>query len=84
MLVAAMRAEGVDTRNYYDPPVHLHTAYRHLAPLYRGKLPVTERLARECVSLPMYSHMDTEVVRRVCEAIRRIQRHSTAVRAALS
>lgn len=84
MLVAALRAEGADTRNYYDPPIHLHTAYRHLAPLYRGRLPVTEMLARECVSLPMYSHMDTEVVRRVCEAIRRIQRHSAAVRAALS
>lgn len=83
-LVKSLRAEGIDTRNYYDPPVHLHTAYRHLAHLYRGRLPATERLARECVSLPIYSHMETEVALRVCEAIRRIQRHGPAVSAALS
>ncbi len=84
MLVKALRAEGVDTRNYYDPPVHLHTAYRHVGERYRGQLPVTERLARECVSLPIFSHMPPETVHRICEAIRRIQRHSAAIRKALS
>jgi dTDP-4-amino-4,6-dideoxygalactose transaminase len=83
-LVKALRTEGIDTRNYYDPPVHLHTAYKHLADQYRGKLPVTERLAKECVSLPIYSHMRPEVAVRVCEAIHRIQRHGPAVSAALS
>lgn len=84
MLVQALRAEGVDTRNYYDPPVHLHTAYRHVGERYRGRLPVTERLAKECVSLPIYSHMQADTVQRICEAIRRIQRHRTAIRAALT
>lgn len=82
-LVKALRAEGVDTRNYYDPPVHLHTAYRHVGERYRGRLPVTERLAKECVSLPIFSHMQTDVVQRICEAIRRIQRHSIAIRKAV-
>jgi len=84
MLVKALRAEGVDTRNYYDPPVHLHTAYRHVGERYRGRLPATERLAKECVSLPIFSHMPPETVHRICEAIRRIQRHSAAIRKALS
>ncbi len=83
LLVKALKAEGVDTRNYYDPPVHLHTAYRHIGERYRGRLPVTERLAKECVSLPIFSHMQPEVVHRICEAIRRIQQHSAAIRATL-
>jgi dTDP-4-amino-4,6-dideoxygalactose transaminase len=82
-LVAALKAEGIDTRNYYAPPVHLHTAYREFADQYRGKLPVTARLATECVSLPIFSHMEPENVHRVCEAIRRIHRAAPAIRAAL-
>lgn len=79
-LVTALRAEGVDTRNYYDPPVHLHTAYRHLENQSAGNLAVTERLAKECVSLPIYSHMEPEKVRRVCEAVRRIHRAAPSIR----
>jgi len=83
-LVTALKAEGIDTRNYYSPPVHLHAAYREFADRYRGKLPVTNRLAQECVSLPIFSHMEAGSVHRVCEAIRRIHRAAPAVRAALS
>lgn len=83
-LVKALRAEGVDTRNYYDPPVHLHTAYRARTSQVEGTLPVTERLANECVSLPIYSHMEAEKVRRVCEAVRRIQKAAPSIRSALS
>jgi dTDP-4-amino-4,6-dideoxygalactose transaminase len=83
-LVKALRAEGVDTRNYYDPPVHLHTAYRDLASHLKGTLPVTEKLANECVSLPIYSHMEAEKVRRVGEAVRRIHKAAPSIRSALS
>jgi len=83
-LVTALRAEGIDTRNYYDPPVHLHTAYRHMAGQFAGNLAVTERLAKECVSLPIYSHMEPEKVRRVCEAVRRIHRAAPKIRDVVS
>jgi dTDP-4-amino-4,6-dideoxygalactose transaminase len=82
-LVQALKAEGVDTRNYYDPPVHLHTAYRSLRARFAGRLPVTERLARQCVSLPIFSHMEAAKVEGVCEAVRRIQQHAPAIRAML-
>ena len=38
-LVAALRAEGIDTRCYFSPPVHRHTAYR------TGRPPPPHRLA---------------------------------------
>lgn len=57
-LVAALAAEGVDTRRYFWPPVHLQQAYRYLG----ADLPVTARVAARVVSLPIYPSMsDTDV-----------------------
>ena len=81
-LAAALLAEGVDTRRYFDPPVHRHTLYRPFWEQQGGALPVTERLARQALSLPMYAHLTPDAVRRVCQAVRRIQRHAPDVRAA--
>lgn len=62
--------EGVDTRAYYDPPVHRQTAYRPYAPP-EGALLNTERLARESLSLPIWSRMPDGLVEEIAGAIRR-------------
>ncbi len=80
----ALRAEGIGTRQYYVPPVHQHTTYRELMTQQRPHLPVTEALAPEVISLPIYSHMPAESVDRVCDAIVRIQTHAEEIAAALS
>jgi dTDP-4-amino-4,6-dideoxygalactose transaminase len=73
-LAAALKAENIDTRSYYSPPVHAQTAFRVF---YRGEdLHNTVSLARRCLSLPMWSHMDSDTVHRVCSAIARIQAHA--------
>jgi FlaA1/EpsC-like NDP-sugar epimerase len=69
----ALAAENIDSRSYYNPPVHLQTAYRRFA---CHDLPVTEKLARECLSLPMWSEMESEILERVCATIEGIQRKS--------
>ncbi len=82
-LAQALREEGVDTRNYYDPPVHLHKPYK----IYfrEGQaLPVTEDLARRSISLPIYSHMNDETVYGICRAVERIYRHASEVKKALA
>src|SRR5207247_2292106 len=43
-LAAALTAENIDTRRYYEPPVHRQTAYRQYAPL-NGQLANTEMLS---------------------------------------
>lgn len=79
VIVDALAAEGIPTRRYYSPPVHLQTAYAHLPP---RQLPVTERLARQVISLPIWSHLGLETVDRIAEAFFRIRRHAEQVEGA--
>lgn len=82
-LAAALRADNVDTRNYYDPPVHRQTAYRHLLQQYDKTLPVTDSVASRALSLPLWSHMPGDTMDNICGALVRIQRHASEVRKAL-
>ncbi|MCH8993216.1 MAG: DegT/DnrJ/EryC1/StrS family aminotransferase, partial [Acidobacteria bacterium] len=80
-VVGALEHEGVATRQYYSPPVHLHQAYADL-PL--RKLPVTEALGDQVISLPIWSHLPLDDVDRVAYAIRRIQQNAGVVARASS
>ncbi|HXF56084.1 MAG TPA: DegT/DnrJ/EryC1/StrS family aminotransferase [Actinomycetota bacterium] len=71
-LAEALRAEGVETRRYYTPPVHLQRAYRGQGSV-NGGLKVTEAVAARVLTLPMWSEMTEEQVRRVAGAVARIQ-----------
>jgi len=75
-LVAALDAEGVETRKYYSPPVHRQQAYAAIA---SPELPITDRLAARVVSLPIWSHLPIEAVERVAHAIARIQSHAATI-----
>ena len=70
-LAVALSAENIDTRKYYDPPVHRQTAYRQFAPP-AGQLPNTNWLAARSLSLPIWSHMEDTVVLGICRAVERI------------
>jgi dTDP-4-amino-4,6-dideoxygalactose transaminase len=76
-LALALKAENVDTRKYYDPPVHCHTAYKQF--YYGAPLPSTELLAANSLSLPMWSKMDPEIILGITGAFRRIQENAPAV-----
>ncbi len=68
-LAAALKAAGVQTGLHYPRPVHLQPAYRWLG-LKEGSFPVSERLARRCLSLPMYAELTAEQVSYVCRQVR--------------
>lgn len=70
-LAAALAAENIDTRKYYDPPVHRQTAYRQFAPP-AAQLPRTNLLAARSLSLPIWSHMEEAIVLGICQAIERL------------
>ncbi len=70
-LAIALAAENIDTRKYYDPPVHRQTAYAHFA-INDKALDNTERLASCSLSLPIWSNMDDETALKICRALRRI------------
>jgi dTDP-4-amino-4,6-dideoxygalactose transaminase len=77
-VVQALRAENIDTRMYYDPPCHQHTAYSQYT--NGATLPNTEWLSRQIVCLPMWSHMSDEIALGICEAMQRIAAHREAIR----
>ena len=79
----ALSAENIDTRKYYDPPVHRHTAYRPWGPP-AGRLPKTDELAARSLSLPIWSHMDDSTARGICQAFARIHDFAAEVAAVLT
>lgn len=54
----ALGEAGIGTGIHYPIPLHLQKAYEHLG-YQKGAFPVTERVASEIVSLPMFPQMRT-------------------------
>lgn len=63
-----LRASGIGTEVHYPLPAHQQPVYAHLAP--SAGLPVSERLAGEVLSLPMYPELTDDEVRAVANAVR--------------
>jgi dTDP-4-amino-4,6-dideoxygalactose transaminase len=65
----SLAAAGIATASYYKPPLHLQPALSYLGHS-PGDLPVTERVAEENFSLPLWAGIDADVQERVAEAVR--------------
>jgi dTDP-4-amino-4,6-dideoxygalactose transaminase len=63
-VLAQIAEAGIGTGIHYPVPVHLQNAYADLG-YQKGDLPVTERLASEILSLPMFPHLTAEDQQRV-------------------
>jgi dTDP-4-amino-4,6-dideoxygalactose transaminase len=79
-LVAVLAAEGIDTRNYFDPPVHRQHAYRGERTPF---LPTTDAVSRSVVSLPIYPDLSFDDVDAVTRVIRLAHEHAEEVTAEL-
>src|SRR5271170_1637350 len=68
----------IDTGIHYPVPLHQQKAYTHMG--YKaGDFPVTERIAPEIVSLPMYPQLTTEQQARVVtETVRFLEQSAAA------
>lgn len=67
-LTSWLGERGIATGIHYPVPCHLQPAAREWG-MARGMLPVTERLAGEILSLPMYAELTEAQQSRVVEAI---------------
>jgi dTDP-4-amino-4,6-dideoxygalactose transaminase len=65
-LVAVLAAEGVDTRNYFDPPLHLHRAFDGE---HASDLSTVEAISRSVTSLPIYPDLAVSTVERIVEIL---------------
>jgi dTDP-4-amino-4,6-dideoxygalactose transaminase len=67
-LQTALQAAGIHTGIHYPIPVHLQKAYADLG-YKEGDLPVTEKIAREQLSLPMFPELTDDQVRGVAKTV---------------
>jgi dTDP-4-amino-4,6-dideoxygalactose transaminase len=58
----------IDTGIHYPIPLHLQKAYENLG-YKQGDFPVTEKVASEILSLPMYPQLTAEQQRRVVQEV---------------
>ncbi len=65
---AHLTASGIATRLYYNPPLHLHQAYRWMG-LSAGSLPVAEQTAAEMIGLPCFPQITDSQVERAAATL---------------
>jgi dTDP-4-amino-4,6-dideoxygalactose transaminase len=66
--------EAIGTGLHYPIPLHLQPAYAHL--LYRpGDFPIAEKVAGECLSLPIFPELTESEIDRVCDVIASVTSH---------
>ena len=68
--IEKMRARGIGVGIHY-PAIHLFEHYRKLG-YAEGDFPVSERIGRETITLPLYPGMGNADVERVCDAVAEI------------
>ena len=68
---AALAEAGIGTGIHYPIPLHLQRAYENLS-YKKGDFPVTERVASEIVSLPMFPQMTKEQLDEVAAKVREL------------
>ena len=67
-LAAYLQEHGIGTGRHYPQPIHLTQAYAPLG-LRDGSFPVTEALAKECLSLPIFPAINAAQLDHVCSAV---------------
>ena len=63
-----LASQNIETGIHYPVPLHLQKAYEFLG-YSRGEFPVSERIASEILSLPMFPQLKSEQQSRVTQAV---------------
>ena len=57
--------QGISSSIFYPMPLHQQPAYAR-----RVSLPVSEQVAKQCLSLPIHPYLETEAIDRICDALK--------------
>jgi len=71
-LAQSLRAENIETKKYFYPPLHQQTLYSRFHEPEQNDLSQTEYVADGILSLPIYESLPDETVLGVAEALQRI------------
>jgi len=64
-----LQSKGIGVMVYYPIPVHLQDAYRYLG-YKEGDFPVSERVSKEIISLPMFPELKEDEIKYITDEIR--------------
>ncbi|MCD4696889.1 MAG: DegT/DnrJ/EryC1/StrS aminotransferase family protein [Bacteroidales bacterium] len=69
-IIAGLKEEGIPSAVYYPKPLHLQGAFKHLE-YQTGDFPVSEKMADEVFSLPMYPYLPESDQDKVVDAVKK-------------
>ena len=70
-ILEGMKNKGVGVLIHYPIPIHLQDAYADLGQK-KGDFPVSEQVADEILSLPMFPHMNKDQIEYVCASLKEV------------
>lgn len=70
-----LEKRGVPTMIYYPVPLHLQTAYRQPG-MAEASFPITERLSKEVISLPIHTEMTEDQLSYICTCLKDFPAHA--------
>jgi dTDP-4-amino-4,6-dideoxygalactose transaminase len=65
-----LEENGIESAIHYPIPIHLQAPYLRKYRFSEGSFPVSEKLAKEVLSLPMHPMLTEQEVRQVSETVR--------------
>lgn len=68
-IATRLKEAGIPAVSYYAIPLHLQPVFASLGHS-KGDFPVAEKVADECLSLPMNPYLSEEEIEQVCSALR--------------
>lgn len=74
-VIKYLNSNGVSSRGYFDPPIHLQPIYKRIFGFKGGEFPVSEKVAKSGFIIPLFVGMPQAQIKKVCitviEAVRR-------------
>ena len=75
-LITKLNEEGIYPKKYFYPPLHQMTSYQSV--VHRAEnLINTSKVADNIVCLPIFSHMSTDVLEKICYTVYRIWKNNS-------
>lgn len=68
-LAEFLKSKGVATSIYYPKPLHLQKCFEYLG-YKEGQFPVTEKMCKQILALPIYPELTNEEAEYICECIK--------------
>jgi len=69
-IATQLREQNIPTAIYYARPLHVQTAYKDY-PIGSGDLPITNKCAKDVISLPMHPYLKPKTQDKIIESIKK-------------